>query len=120
MDKYKSLVAWQHAHELAYRTLKALEGTSPSWTWALFDQARRAVISAEANLVEGYALSTTPQFRRHVRIALGSAAETQCLLQQISRLGYLPADTATELAVRVDKLLGVLFGLNRTLSQHPD
>ncbi len=34
-------------------------------------------ISSEANIVEGYALASTGQFRRHVCIARGSAAECE-------------------------------------------
>src|SRR5438128_3216601 len=75
MHKYRSLVAWQRAHEAMLLALRTSDAAFHPRSKALFDQLRRAVISIEANIVEGYALSTPLQFRRHLRIALGSAAE---------------------------------------------
>src|SRR3989449_631684 len=87
MKKYGSLVAWQRAHQLAIVTFKAADAAYHPRSRALLDQLRRAAISIEANIVEGYALSTPLQFRRHLRIALGSAAETECLIETASELG---------------------------------
>jgi four helix bundle protein len=80
---------------------------------AVFDQLRRAALSVEANIVEGYALTTPLQFRRHLRIALGSAAEVECFLETVGELGYLPRATVDELAHLVDLIIGNLFGLLR-------
>ena len=80
---------------------------------SLFDQLRRAALSIEANIVEGYALSTPLQFRRHLRIALGSAAETECFLRIAGELEYLPLRTLNEAGQLMDGVLRTLFGLLR-------
>lgn len=81
---------------------------------AIFDQLRRAVVSVEANVVEGYALGTTALFRRHLRIATGSAAEAECLSRVAVELGYL----SREAGARIEMLLGgsmkAIYGLMRT------
>ena len=77
-------------------------------------QLRRAAISVDVNLVEGYALGTVPLFRRHVRIALGSAAETQRLLAIAAERGYLPAVTTTSLLGLADRTVACLIGLLRS------
>src|SRR5437867_1441692 len=87
MHKYRSLFAWQQAHQAAVLTLKQCDAAYHPRSRALLDQVRRAAISIEANIVEGYALSTPLQFRRHLRIALGSAAETECLIETASEIG---------------------------------
>jgi len=90
MDSYRSLYAWQQAHKAL---LLALEATDAAWhprAKALFDQINRAVVSVEANVVEGYALNTVPLFRRHLRIAFGSAAEAETLLRAAGERRYLP------------------------------
>ena len=97
MHKYRSLVVWQRARALTIRVLRETDSAYHPRSRALFDQIRRAVISIQANIVEGYALGTPLQFRRHLRIALGSAAEAESLIEVAEELGYLPADLAGRL-----------------------
>ena len=113
MRKYRSLLAWQRARALTIATLKATDAAYHPRARALFDQIRRAVISAEANIVEGYALGTPLQFRRHLRIALGSAAEAESLLEVAKELGYLPAQSARDIAALLDGILRSVYGLLR-------
>src|SRR5438034_10775982 len=113
MRKYRSLVAWQRAHQLAIVTFKAADAAYHPRSRALLDQLRRAAISIEANIVEGYALSTPLQFRRHLRIALGSAAETECLIETASELGYLPDQTISRMRRLLDETLATLFEIGR-------
>ncbi len=111
--KYRSLVAWQRARALTTATLRATDAAYHPRARALFDQIRRAAISVEANIVEGYALGTPLQFRRHLRIALGSAAEAETLLEVAQELGYLQAEVANSLATLLDGTLRSLYGLVR-------
>jgi four helix bundle protein len=113
MRSYRSLVAWQQAHELCVSALRTLDSHNHPRTFALFDQLRRAVISVEANIVEGYALQTSRQFRRHLRIAIGSAAEVECLLNLATELAMLPEQQTADLRRRVDRVIALLFGLLR-------
>lgn len=78
---------------------------------ALFDQLRRAVIPVEANIVEGYALGTPTLFRRHLRIAMGSAAEAECLTRAAGELRYLPDDVVRELERLLGRTMAALHGL---------
>ena len=114
MDSYRSLIAWQRAHELALKVLRVGRIHWAPWSGALIDQIRRAAVSVEANIVEGYALGTVPQFRRHLRIAVGSAAEVECLLRLAAESEYLPADVVKDVVVTCGPLLGALRGLIRS------
>jgi len=114
MHKYRSLAAWKHGHDLLIATFKLTDKHFHAKAKPLFDQLRRAVVSVEANVVEGYALSTSALFRRHLRIALGSAAEAECLLNAAIELEYIPDDAGGELLKRADSTLRSLFGLLRS------
>jgi four helix bundle protein len=131
MDKYRSLFAWQQAHQAAVLTLTKCDSCYHPRSRALFDQLRRATISVEANIVEGYALSTPLQFRRHLRIAMGSAAEAECLTSVLWRQGanlsyyvsaaggYAPQALKSQVSVRfangeVRTRRGGLFGSDPT------
>lgn len=111
MDSYRSLYAWKQAHEALLLALKATDAAYHPRSRSLFDQIRRAVVSIEANIVEGYALNTIPLCRRHLRIALGSAAEAESLLRAAGELGYLPA--WERVLHPVGEALGALRGLLR-------
>ena len=113
MHKYRSLFAWQQAHEAAVLALRSCDAAYHPRSRALFDQLRRATISIEANIVEGYALSTPLQFRRHLRIALGSAAEAECLTKLAAEVDYLPKAATEELERLLERAMAALHGLIR-------
>ena len=116
MNKYKSLAAWQHAHRLCIESLITTNNNDHPRSRPVFSQLQRAAVSVEVNIVEGYALSTTAQFRRHLKIALGSAAEAQCLIDIARELAMLPTAEAEKLAKTADKTVGTLHGLIRSLT----
>jgi len=111
MDSYRSLVAWQLAHEVCIRTLRGIDDAYHPRSRALLEQLRRAVISIEANLVEGYALRTPGYFSKHVRIAFGSAAEAEILLRNAGELNYLPDALLGDVLPRLDRCMKTLRGL---------
>ena len=113
MHKYRSLFAWRQAHKVAVLALTQCDNAYHARSRALFDQLRRAAISVEANIVEGYALGTTLQFKRHLRIAMGSAAEAECLTRLAAELEYLPSDVTLELETLLERTMAALHGLLR-------
>ena len=117
MDSYRSLHVWQRAHSLLVTALRATDAARQPKTWAVFDQLRRAAVSVEANIVEGYALRAPRQFRRHLRIALGSAAECETLLRSCAELEYLPDEVVKQLLTLSDSTIGLLLGLLRRPNQ---
>ena len=117
MHKYRSLDAWKRAREASLLVLRATDAAYHPRALALFSQLRRAAVSIEANLVEGYALGTPLQFRRHLRIAIGSAAESQVMVELATEMGYLPAGAATAITTSLDRTLGCLHGLLRATAR---
>src|SRR2546428_6992062 len=109
MRKYRTLVAWQRARQLALSVLKSTDGLDHPRSRAIVDQLRRAAVSVEANIVEGYALGTAAQVKRHLRIALGSVAETEILLELGAGPGYLPAEVIERIQPLSDSIQAHLF-----------
>jgi len=113
VHKYRTLLAWQRAHRLAVEVLRTTDTAYHPRSRALFDQVRRAAVSVEANVVEGYALGTWPYFRHHLRIAIGSAAEAECLVRLAGEVGYLPPSECASLEGLTGDCLRTLRGLAR-------
>ncbi|HZI42246.1 MAG TPA: four helix bundle protein [Gemmatimonadaceae bacterium] len=97
MHSYRRLDAWKHAHAALRLTLRATDDAYHGKSRALFDQLKRAAISVEANIVEGYALGTAALCRRHLRIAFGSAAEAECLASAAGEADYLEQSIVKQL-----------------------
>src|SRR5436853_7021358 len=112
MKQLASLEAWKCANALARSAYRLTLQKPLSSHFGLSDQIRRAAVSVPANMVEGYALGTTIQFIRCLRIALGSAAELHSHLD-IARDPGLVMQSVVEpelpLALRFVRLLAGLL-----------
>lgn len=115
MHSYRRLDAWKQAHAALRLTLSATDRAYHPRSRALFDQLKRATISVEANIVEGYALGSPALCRRHLRIALGSAAEAECLALAAGEATYLDLSVVKAL----EKNLGDAMRALRLLLRAP-
>src|SRR6059036_1046990 len=113
MRSYRTLVGWKQAREALLLALRATDAAYHPRARSLFDQIRRAAISIEANIVEGYALNTVGLCRKHLRIAFGSAAEAECLIRLAGELDYLPEEAVRELLAALTGTMRALRGLLR-------
>jgi four helix bundle protein len=117
MRQLESLDAWRTAQELAEAAYR-LTMTSPlDRHFALIDQIRRAALSIPANMAEGYALSTTEQFIRCLRISLGSAAELRAHLDLVRRLKLAEGEATAQAIGLCTKAISLVVGLLRKLGQ---
>jgi len=113
VDKYRSIDAWKRAHATAVRVIRYVDEPRHPRSRSVFEQLKRAAVSVEANIVEGYALSTPAQFKRHLRIALGSTAEAECLVRLSQEVGYLTDSDAQELEGMLGLTMRSIVGLLR-------
>ncbi|MBI5294393.1 MAG: four helix bundle protein [Chloroflexi bacterium] len=95
---FRKLLVWKRAHELTLMIYKITETFPKHELFALTNQVRRSVVSVEANIAEGYALGTAPNYLRHLNISIGSLAETECHLEIAHDLGYFSDSSYESLA----------------------
>jgi len=116
MHSYQTLDAWKRAHQAVLLVFESTDQARHPRSFGLFDQLKRAALSVEANIVEGYALGTVPLCRRHLRIAFGSAAEAECQTRIARDLCYLPAPAADAIEAALG---GRLRAINRLMASPP-
>jgi four helix bundle protein len=116
MRKLERLDTWRCAQELAYQAYLLTLSPQLSRHFALIDQIRRAALSVPANIAEGYALGTTPQFLRGLKIALGSNTELYSHLAVLARLDLLPIDEVHAVIDLCNRVIAMTIGLIRKLS----
>ncbi|MGH8623357.1 MAG: four helix bundle protein, partial [Burkholderiales bacterium] len=111
----ESLEAWRCGNDLARQAYRLTMHKPLTQHFGLADQIRRSAISIPANMVEGYALGTTMQFVRCLRIAFGSTAELRIHLAMARDLGVVAAADADPLIELADRVIRLLVGLLRKL-----
>jgi four helix bundle protein len=111
MRQLESLDAFRVARGISSATYRLTSAAVLRSHPSLVDQIRRAAISIPANIAEGYALGTRPQWIRHLRIALGSTAELRSHIQVALDLGLVPPACGTDSLEEIDRLISLLVGL---------
>jgi four helix bundle protein len=118
MKQLESLDAYRTAQELATKAYGLTLTPTLRTHFALIDQIRRAAISVPANIAEGYALATTPQFIRCLRISLGSAAELRSHLDITKRLGLADSRDVDSTIALTMRVIAILVGLLKKLDRN--
>ena len=117
VSKLERLDAWRVAQDLAYAAYLLTLSPQLSKHFALIDQIRRAALSVPANIAEGYALGTTPQFLRGLKIALGSNTELYSHLAVLARLELVPTNDVHAVIDLCNRVIAMTIGLIRKLSR---
>jgi four helix bundle protein len=111
MRKLDSLEAWNCGRQVSRSAYKLTLQAPLSRHFGLSDQIRRASASIPANIAEGYAMGTTPQFIRFLRISLGSATELSTHLELAKDLELAAHDQVEEALQLCNREIGLLIGL---------
>ncbi len=115
MRRLQSLDAWRCAQALSQAAYLLTKSEKLSTHFALVDQIRRAAISIPANIAEGYALGSTAQFLRCLKISLGSATELFTHLSLLHALSILPDSEVAQCLELCDRVISMIIGLIRKL-----
>lgn len=115
MADFQNLNVWQKAHALSLATFAACEEISGPIGVVLRNQLVRSVMSIQSNIAEGSAKQSDREFARYVRIAMGSATETENHLLLAGDYGVIGKPTAEALKKDVKDVRKMLTGLVKKL-----
>ncbi|MCH7960803.1 MAG: four helix bundle protein [Planctomycetes bacterium] len=115
INTFRDLIAWRKAKELAVNVYRITSGFPTDERYGLTSQIRRASVSVSANIAEGYARGTTSEFLRFLRIARGSIAEVDTLVEIATELRLIaPDDGVIDQIAEADRVLqGLIASLER-------
>ena len=92
---YKDLEVYQESYKLAIELYKEVN-ILPNEAFELIKQTKRSAMSIPLNIAEGYGKKeSVPEFKRYLRMAIGSANEIEVLLEMLKDLGYFAEETYT-------------------------
>ena len=118
LKAFRKLIVWQRAHEFTLMIYKASEKFPKHEMLGLTSQIRRAVVSVESNIAEGYALGTSPNYLRHLNIFVGSLAEVECQTEIAHDLKYLPDETYNKLTEKSREVGYLLSRLKASIEKN--
>ena len=91
VKSYRDLEVWQEGIRLALAVYQVTARFPPEERFGLAGQLQRAAVSIPSNVAEGHAQRSDPTLARHLRIAIGPAAEVDTQLLIAQQLGYITA-----------------------------
>ena len=94
---YKDLDIFKGGYKLSLHIYKLTTLYPKDELYGITSQLRRAAVSVPLNIAEGYGRKSKDDFKRFLRISLGSANETETLLLLSKDLGYIESKKSEEL-----------------------
>ena len=98
INSYKKLEIYQRSYKLALQIHEITKNFPETERYDLTSQIRRASKSIPTNIAEGYGRQSKDEFKRFLRISLGSCNETQVHLEFCKDLGYINKDIYEKLS----------------------
>jgi four helix bundle protein len=112
IKKYEDLLVYTQAYRLALSVSRLTKRLPREEQFALGRQLRKYARSTPANIVEGWAKRNSPaEFKRHLLIASGEAAETRFWIELAVDEGLSSRDAAEDLAREYSKLSFMIHNL---------
>lgn len=97
---FQRVIAWQKAHEFVLSVYCITKKFPEEEKFGLTSQFRRAAVSIEANIAEGYKKLSTADKLRFLNIAQGSLEECRDYIILSCDLGYITEQDYNELCTK--------------------
>ncbi|MDA0578406.1 MAG: four helix bundle protein [Verrucomicrobia bacterium] len=120
MRDYRKIVAWQRGHALALRIYRITQEFPRNEQFGITSQLRRAASSVPANIVEGSARDTQPDYLRFLIVARASLKEVEYFLLLARDLGYMPTPEYDETGQEINKAFAAISGLIKAVRSQID
>ena len=115
--KFEDVVAWQKAHAFVVCVYKTTRDFPDDERFGLSSQFRRAAVSIEANIAEGYKKLSKADKLRFFNISQGSIEECRNYILLARDLEYVTVSQFEELYIRLEDASKMLMlyinGINR-------
>ncbi len=117
MQGYKDLKVWQVNQDCILKFVKTSEKLPKTLVSKIIvEQLLRSLLSVGANLAEGYGFYEGAQYRRHAKIALGSAVESDHWFTTLVNLFEKLSIELVEIQDRNVEVIKMLKGLIKSIS----
>jgi four helix bundle protein len=113
IKNFEELEVWQKAHELTLMVYKITKDFPPEEKFGLVSDMRRAAVSIENNIAEGFGRRTTKDFINFLYKSFGSLFETRSMTRVGKDLQFINLNQFNEL---MGKIQSIHMMLNKLIS----
>lgn len=106
---FTDIIAWQKAHIFVLSVYKITKGFPKEEIFGLTSQFRRAAVSIEANIAEGYKKLSKADKLRFLNISQGSIEECRNYIILSRDLNYISKDDAVMLYEKIEEASKMLL-----------
>ena len=107
--KFEEVIAWQRAHQFVLAVYRITKVFPSEEVYGLTSQFRRAAVSIEANIAEGYKKLSKADKLRFMNISQGSIEECRDYLLLSRDLQYIDEQQFSELFVLIEETSKMLY-----------
>jgi len=111
INTYRDLFVWQKSMKLVTNIYKNTATFPQSENYGLTSKIRRCAISIPSNIAEGYGRNSTGDYKRFLRISMGSLFELQTQIEIAFNLNYISKDIFQEILSDTNELDRMLSSL---------
>ena len=111
INTFRDLLVWQKSMRLVTNIYQNTSSFPQSENYGLTSQIRRCAISIPSNIAEGYGRNSTGDYKRFLRISVGSLFEFQTQIEIAFNLNYISNDTFQEILSNTNELDRMLSSL---------
>ena len=98
IKSFKELEIYKRSKELLKRVYQITEKYPEREKYNIISQLRRSILSIPLNIAEGYGRQSKEEFKRFLKISLGSSNEVEALLEISKELKYITTREYEELS----------------------
>lgn len=113
IQNFEDLIVWQKAHELTLMVYKITKDFPSEEKFGLISDMRRAAVSVENNIAEGFGRRTTKDFINFLFKSFGSLFEVRSMTRVSKDLQFINLKQFDEL---IAKIQSIHMMLNKLIS----
>jgi four helix bundle protein len=117
ITSFKDLMVWQRSMDIVVQIYEHTRSFPREEIYGLTSQIRRSAVSIPSNIAEGQSRGSDGNFRNHLDIALGSAAELETQLTIAIRIKYIQKAEHQKLVNELTEIVKMLYGLRSKLKR---
>ena len=111
IKSFKDLEIYKRSKDLVKTTYKMITKYPEKETYNVVSQLKRSIISIPLNIAEGYGRQSKEDFKRFLKISLGSSNEVEALLEISKELGYISEEEYKKISKENEEIGKMIYSM---------